>query len=347
MASQQAREWMGIQQFPGATQSALYGLLSKLKQEDVNSLTILVMGKGGVGKSSTVNSLVGERVAVVSAFQAEAMRPVLCSRSRAGFTLNIIDTPGLIEGGFVNDHALDLIKRFLTNKIIDVLLYVDRLDSYRVDNLDKQIIKAISDTFGKQIWQRSLVVFTHAQLSPPDGLSYADFVERRSAALHDAILEAAGFKKSDIQMKLMQMKPLLSNIPLISNSCKKGATFVSNLPLISNVQRNIVTLSGKIPVVLVENSGRCNTNDGGEKILPDGTVWLPNLVKNIVEVATNDGKSIVIDKKLIDGPDANQRGKRWIPAVLLFQYFFVMKRMLRAIKQDKIAEWRGNDWVKY
>ncbi|GLJ41508.1 hypothetical protein SUGI_0859260 [Cryptomeria japonica] len=130
---------------------------------------------------------------------AEAMRPVLCSRSRAGFTLNIIYTPGLIEGGFVNDHALDLIKRFLTNKIIDVLLYVDRLDSYRVDNLDKQIIKAISDTFVKQIWQRSLVVFTHAQLSPPDGLSYADFVERRSAALHDAILEVAGFKKSDIQ----------------------------------------------------------------------------------------------------------------------------------------------------
>ncbi|GLJ07532.1 hypothetical protein SUGI_0069210 [Cryptomeria japonica] len=104
MASQQAREWMGIQQFLVATQNALYGLLSKLKQEDVNSLTILVMGKGGVGKSSTVNSFVGER--------AKAMRPVLCSRSRAGFALNIIDTPGLIEGGFVNDHALDLIKRF-------------------------------------------------------------------------------------------------------------------------------------------------------------------------------------------------------------------------------------------
>ncbi|XP_057866199.1 translocase of chloroplast 34, chloroplastic-like [Cryptomeria japonica] len=194
MASQQAREWMGIQQFPIATQNALYGLLSKLKQEDVNSLTILVIGKDGVGKSSTVNSLVGERVV------AEAMRPVLCSRSRAGFTLNITDTPRLIEGGFVNDHALDLIKRFLTNKIIDVLLYVDRLDSYRVDNLDKQIIKVISDTFGKQIWQRSLVVFTHSQLSPPNGLSYADFVKRRSTALHNAILEAAGFKNSDIQV---------------------------------------------------------------------------------------------------------------------------------------------------
>ncbi|KAH9300495.1 hypothetical protein KI387_012078, partial [Taxus chinensis] len=331
MASQLVREWIGIQQFPVATQNALYGLLSKLKQENVNTLTILVMGKGGVGKSSTVNSLVGERVAVVSAFQSEAMRPILCSRSRAGFTLNIVDTPGLVEGGFVNDHALDLIKRFLTNKIIDVLLYVDRLDSYRVDNLDKQVIAAITNTFGKQIWQRGLVVLTHAQLSPPDGLSYDDFVERRSAALHDAILEAAGFKQSDIQMKLMQVKPLMSKlpliskfssiskIPLVSNTWRKSATLISKVPLIADAQRNSATLSGKIPIVLVENSGRCNTNDGGEKVLPDNTVWLPNLVRNIVEVATNDGKSIVIDKKLIEGPDANQRGKRWIPVILLFQ----------------------------
>lgn len=35
----------------------------------------------------------------------------MVSRSRAGFTLNIIDTPGLIEGGYVNDMALNNIKR--------------------------------------------------------------------------------------------------------------------------------------------------------------------------------------------------------------------------------------------
>ncbi|GLJ53234.1 hypothetical protein SUGI_1134580 [Cryptomeria japonica] len=63
-----------------------------------------------------------------------------------------IDMPAVDAIGFVNDHALDLIKRFLTNKIIDVLLYVDRLDSYQVDNLDKQIQKVIYDTFQKQLW---------------------------------------------------------------------------------------------------------------------------------------------------------------------------------------------------
>eukprot|EP01018_Ginkgo_biloba_P011790 Gb_28188 [translate_table: standard] len=288
MASPLVREWTGIQQFPVATQTALHGLLGKLKQENVATLTILVLGKGGVGKSSTVNSLVGERVAIVSAFQSEAMRPIICSRSRAGFTLNIIDTPGLVEGGFVNDHALDLIKRFLTNKTIDILLYVDRLDGYRVDNLDKQVIKAISRSFGQQIWRRGLVVLTHAQLSPPDGLSYAEFVEKRSASLQAAVHQAVGFKKSETQ----------------------------------------------IPVVLVENSGRCNTNDGGEKILPDGTIWLPNLVKNIVQVVTNGSEPILIDKNLIEGPNANQRGKLFIPFLLILQYFFVVKPIRNSIWKD-------------
>jgi predicted GTPase len=102
------------------------------------------MGKGGVGKSSTVNSIVGERVANVSAFQvshsslamflfvplfwvllvweciliyvvsmqSEGLRPMMCSRTRAGFTLNIIDTPGLIEGGYINEQAVEIIKRY-------------------------------------------------------------------------------------------------------------------------------------------------------------------------------------------------------------------------------------------
>ena len=44
-------------------------------------------------------------------FQSEGLRPVMVSRTRAGFTLNVIDTPGLIEGGYINDMALDNIKR--------------------------------------------------------------------------------------------------------------------------------------------------------------------------------------------------------------------------------------------
>lgn len=301
MASSQPREWTGLQQFPVATQTALHALLGKLRDGDVKSLTVLVLGKGGVGKSSTVNSLVGERVAVVSAFQSETMHTLLCSRVRAGFTLNIIDTPGLVEGLFVNDHALDTIRRSLLNKSIDAMIYIDRLDGYRVDNLDRQVVRAIARSFGPQIWKVGILALTHAQLSPPDGINYADFVARRSAALLEVIHKEVGFKKGDPE----------------------------------------------IPVALVENSGRCATNSGGEKILPDGTVWLPKLVERIVDMATSSVPPVVIDKKLIEGPDANKRGKIYVPIILLVQYLLLVKPLQKLIEYDLKKENKNRpEWEK-
>ena len=90
--------------------------------------------------------------------------------------------------------------RFLLNRTIDVLLYVDRLDAYRVDNLDRQVIKAITDSFGKGIWHRAIIVLTHAQLSPPDGLNYDEFFTRRSEALLKVVRLGARIKKQELQV---------------------------------------------------------------------------------------------------------------------------------------------------
>ncbi|KAJ0988427.1 hypothetical protein J5N97_006783 [Dioscorea zingiberensis] len=198
MASQVAREWPGFQNFSDSTQAKLDLLFENLKQENVSTLTILVMGKSGVGKSSTVNSIFGERVASVSAFQSEGPSPLMFSRSRGGFTLNVIDTPGLVEGGYVNEHAINTIKRFLLNKTIDVFIYVDRFDVYRQDNLDRQVIKAITDSFGNGIWRRGLVVLTHAQFTPPADAYYA-FSAKRSEAILKFIRLGAYIKTREFQ----------------------------------------------------------------------------------------------------------------------------------------------------
>ncbi|KAL5719287.1 Translocase of chloroplast [Ranunculus cassubicifolius] len=76
-----------------------------------------------------------------------------------------------------------------------------------------------------------------------------------------------------------------------------------------------------MPVVLVENSGRCRsrTNDDGEKILPDGTAWIPNLVETITKVVLNGSKAILVDKKLIEGPYPNDMHRLLIPFMPAFQ----------------------------
>lgn len=93
--------------------------------------------------------------------------------------------------------------RFLLNKTIDVLLYVDRLDAYRVDTLDLQVVKAITKSFGQEIWRRAIVVFTHAQLSPPDCLTYDEFLAKRSESLLKVVHNGARFKKQDIQVVVL------------------------------------------------------------------------------------------------------------------------------------------------
>ena len=55
------------------------------------------------------------------------------------------------------------------------------------------------------------------------------------------------------------------------------------------------------------------------QILPTGTPWIPHLVGVITEVVLNGSKSIFVDKKLIEGPNPNDRGKFLIPLVLAFQ----------------------------
>uniref|UniRef100_A0A0A9CKE6 Toc35 n=1 Tax=Arundo donax TaxID=35708 RepID=A0A0A9CKE6_ARUDO len=66
-----------------------------------------------------------------------------------------------------------------------------------MDTLDEQVIRAITNSFGKDIWRRALVVLTHAQLSPPDGIDYNDFFTRRSEALLRYICSGAGIYKRE------------------------------------------------------------------------------------------------------------------------------------------------------
>ena len=102
------------------------------------------------------------------------------------------------------------------------------------------------------------------------------------------------------------------------------------------------------------------------QILPDGTVWLPKLVGHIVDIATSSAEPVDIDKKLIEGPNANKRGKIFIPLILMLQvraqqipsmlqilsvlgfadilssslqqYYFIVKPIRKLIKDDIYAE---------
>lgn len=281
-------EWTGLKSFPAATQASLQSLLGALRGKDLSEVTVLLLGKSGAGKSSTVNSVLGERVASVSAFAPDVARPLAVGRSAAGFTLHVIDTPGLLEGDAVSPAALAAVQHTLAGKPVHAVLYVDRLDAWRVDGCDKAAFQALTDTFGAAIWSHATLTLTHGQMLPPDGSPYADFVARRAGALRAAIL---------------------ATLP-------KGGAGAPELPL-----------------ALVENSGRCASNEAAEKVLPDGTVWLTALMERVTATAAASAPYVYRPGE-VKAPDPNTKHRWAILPLLLLQAFVLRPALIAQMQRD-------------
>ncbi|KAI3409428.1 AIG1-type G domain-containing protein [Psidium guajava] len=214
------------------------------KKDDLNfSLNILVLGKAGVGKSATVNSLLGEDKATIHAFEPATTAVKEITGTVHGVKIRVFDTPGLKSSAMEqneNRRIFSSIKKFTKKCPPDIVLYVDRLDTQTRDLNDLPLLKSITSALGPSIWRSAVVTLTHAASAPPDGpsgspLSYDVFVAQRSHVVQQSIGQAVG----DLRL----MNPSLMN-----------------------------------PVSLVENHSSCRKNRDGEKVLPNGQAWRPQLL---------------------------------------------------------------------
>ncbi|KAL0047664.1 hypothetical protein WJX82_008800 [Trebouxia sp. C0006] len=190
----QTRAWGGIQNLPEPTQRSFLELLQQLKKNNKRELTVLLLGKSMMGKSSTANSLFNETVAQVTSFQQDTARPQAIKRSAHGFELTVIDTPGLLDSDCVNTSALKSIAHMLSDTPVDVVLYLDRLDFYRVERTDQEIMSAITNTLGPKIWRNTIIGLSHGKAVAPRGSTQDEYTETRVKTLRKAI-RAAGAEK--------------------------------------------------------------------------------------------------------------------------------------------------------
>lgn len=219
--------------------SAMAEQLEAAGQEPLDfSCTIMVLGKTGVGKSATINSIFDEVKFSTDAFQMGTKKVQDVVGTVQGIKVRVIDTPGLLSSWSdqrQNEKILLSVKRFIKKTPPDIVLYLDRLDMQSRDFSDMPLLRTITEIFGPSIWFNAIVVLTHAASAPPDGpngtaSSYDMFVTQRSHVVQQAIRQAAG------DMRLMN------------------------------------------PVSLVENHSACRTNRAGQRVLPNGQVWKPHLL---------------------------------------------------------------------
>ncbi|KAI5384784.1 translocase of chloroplast 159, chloroplastic [Lathyrus oleraceus] len=225
------------------------------------SLNILVLGKTGVGKSATINSIFGETKTSFSAYGPATTSVTEIVGMVDGVEIRVFDTPGLKSSAFeqsYNRKVLSTVKKLTKKSPPDIVLYVDRLDLQTRDMNDLPMLRSVTSALGPTIWRNVIVTLTHAASAPPDGpsgspLSYDVFVAQRSHIVQQAIGQAVG----DLRL----MNPNLMN-----------------------------------PVSLVENHPSCRKNRDGQKVLPNGQSWKPLLLllcysMKILSEATNISKT--------------------------------------------------------
>ncbi|KAG8061678.1 hypothetical protein GUJ93_ZPchr0003g17958 [Zizania palustris] len=197
------------------------------------SCNVLVLGKTGVGKSATINSIFGEDKSKTGAFLPATSSVKEIAGVVGGVKFRVVDTPGLgssPKDEKSNRKVLNSVKKYIKRCPPDVVLYVDRIDTQRQDANSLSLLRCITSVLGLSIWSKTIITLTHAAAAPPEGpsgspMNYEMFATQRTHAIQQSIKQG-------------------TNDPQIENT-----------------------------VALVENHHLCQKNMEDEKVLPNGLCW--------------------------------------------------------------------------
>ncbi|CAK8567660.1 unnamed protein product [Lathyrus sativus] len=203
------------------------------------SCRILVLGKTGVGKSATINSIFDQEKATTNAFQpaTDCIQEIVGTVN--GLNITFIDTPGFLLSSpnsvKRNKRIMLSVKRFIRKSPPDIVLYFGRLDLINSGYSDLPLLKLITEVFGRAIWFNTILVMTHSSSAIPEG------PEGYTVNYDSYISQCTNLIQQYIQQAMLDSRL-------------------------------------ESPALLVENHPQCPRNITGEKVLPNGQVWRSQLL---------------------------------------------------------------------
>ena len=147
------------------------------------SVSILVTGKTGTGKSSLINGIVGR---VVAPEGHTLNRGTTCVQEyrvncEGDVTIRVWDSPGLQDGlDNEEEYILDMQRKGCANA--DLVFYCTKMNSTRMESDDQEAIRKLTKGLGTSFWTNSVFVLTFANdTHPPPSFEYQSLNEMEKA----------------------------------------------------------------------------------------------------------------------------------------------------------------------
>jgi small GTP-binding protein len=169
-------------------------------------LTLLLVGRTGVGKSSTVNELLGVDVAEVGHHESTTASVRAYHGTIGSTPVSIVDTPGFCDDrpDKGNDaRYIAEVARYVGE--VDLMLFATTLDDTRVRADEIRALELLTEQFGAAIWAVAVVVMTRADLVTRAG--YAEQLAGRSEAIRKRLREITPHAETVPLVPVTNLKP--------------------------------------------------------------------------------------------------------------------------------------------